>query len=761
MTLRRGVLALLSIAISATAVAQTAPTDAADTAKPSPETEITVTARRQKEKAQDVPIALSVLSGRSLEEKGTYTLEDVQRQIPSLVAFNSNPRNSSVGIRGIGVSTASDGLDASVGVYVDGVYLGRPGMALSDLIDIESFEVLRGPQGTLFGRNTSAGVLNITTRKPSFTPGATVEGSLGNYSYNQLRLSLTGPLIEDVLAYRLTAARTRRDGVLDNNVTGVDANSVERDSARLQFLLTPSGTVSVRFIAEYSDEDDTCCVSVQASVLPLSSGGANARTLRAFAALGYLPTADVNEVQNNALQNMATRQHAFSTEVGWDIGWADFTSISAYRHWYFNPLQDSDNSPLDIIQFNAAQTKDSQATQEFRLASKPGRFNWQTGLYGFHQELRDHYVLNQFGTDAGRFYTTYLRLTNPSAAAVNIAPGSQYIGDTYTESDAYAAFGQANFDLTDRVTLTGGVRYTKDRRTGISDTSNIGTPYAATSIPFHHNEIIHGNNTSYLLSPSYKLTANSLLYASFSTGYKAAGLNLNSPVAAGTSIIVEPEDVRNWELGLKQQLADGRGTLNLSAFWFDLSGLQANIAPPGIRSYLANVGDVRSRGIEAESSWKVTDHFDVSVNGSFIDAKYRSYSNAPCQVDQVAPCDLSGKPLLQSPKYIGNSTLRYHFDRMENASPYALVQYAYRSKHYGNVQLDDEALIPGYSLVNARVGARLKEDRYDVALWVDNAFDKTYYQNMASASIVGAGAFGFIGRLGAPRTFGVTLNANF
>lgn len=329
-----------------------------------PATEVTVTARRQQERAQDVPIPLSVISGQRLEEKGTYTLEDVQRQVPSLVAFNSNPRNSSVGIRGIGVSTASDGLDTSVGFYFDGVYLGRPGMALSDLIDIDSFEVLRGPQGTLFGRNTSAGVINVTTRKPSFEPSATVEGSFGNYDYNQLRLSATGPLIDDLLAWRFTAARTRRDGVLDNAVTGIDANSVERNSARLQFLLTPSSTVSVRFIGEYSDEDDTCCVSVQSSVLPLSSGGTTARTLRAFAALGYVPTADVDSVQNNAAQNMRTDQHAFSTEVAWDTGWADFTSISAYRYWHFNPLQDSDSTPLDIIQVNVAQTRDSQLTQE-------------------------------------------------------------------------------------------------------------------------------------------------------------------------------------------------------------------------------------------------------------------------------------------------------------------------------------------------------------------------------------------------------------
>src|SRR6201996_7130215 len=159
--------------------------------------EVIVTARHQIERAQDVPVALTVVSGKQLEKTGAYTLADLQQQVPSFTAYNSNPRNSSVAIRGIGVSSASDGLDSSVGVYVDNVYLGRPGMALEDLIDVDRIEVLRGPQGTLFGRNTSAGVVNVTTKAPSFTFGGTVEGSYGNYGYNQERFTLTGPIIAD------------------------------------------------------------------------------------------------------------------------------------------------------------------------------------------------------------------------------------------------------------------------------------------------------------------------------------------------------------------------------------------------------------------------------------------------------------------------------------------------------------------------------------------------------------------------------------
>ena len=724
--------------------------------------ELIVTARRQSERAQDVPIPLSVLSGEALEEKGTYTLEDIQRQVPSFVANNGNPRNSSVGIRGIGISSASDGLDTSVGFYFDNVYLGRPGMALADLIDIESFEVLRGPQGTLFGRNTSAGVVNVTTRKPSFDFGGTVEGSYGNYKYNQVRLSLTGPLIPDVLAYRLTAFNTHRAGVLDNDKTGIAANSIGRSGARGQLLFTPNEKLSVRLIGEYSIEDDTCCVSVLTDLIPPALGGIGAtRTLQAFAALGYVPKPNLDASSNNAIQNMRTDQKAFSGEVSYDLGWADLTSITAWRYWHFDPLQDSDGTPLDIIQVNVATTKDWQWSQELRLASKPGRFNWQAGAYFFDQKLKDHFILNQFGFDASAFYTALARAANPNAAAVTIAPGSQYIGDTVTHSRAWALFGQANFEVTDQLTLTGGIRYTKDRRDGISNTSTRGTPYVPTSIPFNYDVEVKGDNVSYLASAAYKFTPDNLLYASYSTGYKAAGLNLNAAVSEGSSLIIDPEKVKNYELGTKNTFLNGRATLNVNIFRTELDGLQANIAIPGRRSFLANVGDVLSKGVEVDATLRLNDYFDLSANGSIIDAKYTSYPNAPCAVGAVAPCDLTDERLFQAPKYIANATLRYEGDPIDEATPYALAQVSYRSSHLGSVQADPLTTIPGYTLVNARVGAKFGDGRYDLSAWVDNLFDKTYFQSLGTASIVGASAYGISGRLGTPRTFGATLRVEF
>jgi iron complex outermembrane receptor protein len=718
--------------------------------------DVVVTARRQAERSQDVPIALAVITPHALTLTGGFTLADLQTDTPSLTAYQSNARNSSIGIRGIGVSSASDGLDTSVGVYIDDVYLGRPGMALEDLIDIDQIEVLRGPQGTLYGRNTSAGVLNITTQKPAFDYGATLEASVGDYGYNQERLSVTGPILGDQLAFRLTAFNTHRDGVLPNTTTGIAANSVGRTGARLQFLYKPFDKLTVRFIAEYSNENDTCCVTSIKQVLASSTTAATAKTLAAFAELGYAPTANLNSTANNAPQNMLTDQHAFSTEINYDLGWGAATSISAYRYWHFDPLQDSDNTPLDIIQVNVAQTRDTQLSQEFRLASNPGRFNWQAGVYLFDQILKDHYILNQYGSQASAFYTDYTH------AAQTIATGSQYIDNTSAVTGSYAGFGQANYKVTDKFTLTAGVRYTYDDKHGVSNTSTYLSPYTGAIPSFHYNVRVDGGNVSWLASAAYKLTDDSLLYASYSTGYKSAGLNLNSAVAAGQPVALQPEHVGDWEVGIKQALFDRRVIVDVDGYWTNLTGLQANIYPTnGAKSYLANVGNVVSRGFEADATLRPIDGLELSLNGSYDDAYYTSYPNGPCPVGGASICNLTGRPVYEAPRYIANATASYRFDLNERAQPYAVVQYAYRSSAFGTVDDGPLTKITAYTLVNARIGAAVDHGKYDVSLWVDNAFNVKYFQNLGTDSIPGAGTFAVGGQLGTPQTFGATLRASF
>jgi len=720
---------------------------------------VIVTARHSQEREQDVPISMSVVTADILDSTGGYTLADIQHIIPGLVSFNSNPRNSSVGIRGLGVTSAQDGLDTSVGVYVDGVYLGRPGMALQDLIDVEQVEVLRGPQGTLYGRNSSAGAINITTRAPSFTPSLTAEISGGTYTYNQERLTATGPLIDGLLAYRFTAFNTYRDGYTANYKTGGRDNGVGRSGARLQLLGTPTDQLSIRWIGEYSVEDDTSNGSVITQILPNSIGAATARTKAALTQTGWSPFAS-NSTGTNAIHNMRTRQAATSVQVNYDLGWGDATSITAYRQWEFFPLQDSDNTPLDILQVNVANTRAVQATQEFRLASKPGAFSWQTGVFLFHQNLRDHYILNQYGYDAGAFLTNYARQSNPLAAAVTVSPGAQYIDDVRSRTGSVAVFGQFDWEILTGLTLTGGVRYTNDWRDGAALSSVRGTIPASLTPAINTNLRIEGENVSGLASLAYKLDDNSLVYATYSNGYKASGLNLNAAVPAG-GLILQPELTDNYEVGAKLSLLDNKLFVKADLYWTELSGLQANYYPPdGSKSYLTNAGDVRARGVELEATYAVDSNLSLGANGAFNEAVYASYPAGPCPIGVAGLCSLTGKPVYEAPKWIANLNATYGWDYDVQTRPYVSVQYSFTSRYNGTIDDSPYTQIAAYGLVNLRAGASLANGKYDAVVWVSNLLDQTYYTSTALASLPGASSFGVTGQPGAPRLIGATFRAN-
>jgi iron complex outermembrane receptor protein len=749
--------ALLPVSAFAQEATQVA---ALDNSYAAPTESVIVTARHTQEREQDVPISMSVLTADSLDATGAYTLADIQHQIPGLVSYNSNPRNSSVGIRGLGVTSAQDGLDTSVGVYVDGVYLGRPGMALQDLIDVDQVEVLRGPQGTLYGRNSSAGAINITTKAPSFDPSLTAEVSGGSYTYNQERFTATGPLIDGLLAYRLTAFNTYRDGYTNNYKTGGRDNGVNRSGLRGQLLATPNKDLSIRWIGEYSVEDDTSNGSVITQILPDSIGVATARTKAALTATGWAPFAS-NSTGTNAIHDMRTRQAATSVEVDYDLGWGDATSITAYRQWEFFPLQDSDNTPLDILQVNVARTRDVQATQEFRLASKPGSFTWQTGVFLFHQNLRDNYILNQYGYDAGAFLTNYARQSNPTAAAVAISPGAQYIDDVRSRTDSVAVFGQFNWEIVTGLTFTGGVRFTQDWRDGTAVSSVKGTIPASLTPAINYNLRINGNNVSGLASLAYKLDDDSLLYVTYSNGYKAAGLNLDAAVPAA-GLVLQPELTDNYEAGTKINLLDNKLFVKADVYWTELSGLQANYYPPdGSKSYLTNAGDVRARGVELETTYAVTNNFSLGVNGAYNEATYTSYAAAPCPIGVSGLCSLTGRPVYEAPKWVANVNASYSWDYDANTRPYVSAQYSFTSRYNGTIDDSPYTQIPGYTLVNFRIGAALANGKYDVAVWANNAFDQRYYTSTALASLPGASSFGVSGAPGTPRLLGATFRANF
>lgn len=390
---------------------------------------VTVTARRRVERSQDVPTAMSVLSGATLETQRNYRIQDIQQLVPSTTVAYVHPRQSSVAIRGLGNNAASDGLEGSVGVYLDNVYLSRPGMAAFDLLDIEQIDALRGPQGTLFGKNTTAGVLNVTTRLPTFTPERTIEMSAGQRGYFQTRGTISGPL-SDTLAGRLSATRTRDGGDIKNEYDGHELNGGERDGVRGQLLFKPNEDFSLRLIASYNDEDSS------AGTFPLYStgptiNGVNRYEQRAAAAGAHLVFGD--KVNIDSGQSISVHQSGLSAEANWKLD-NDFTltSITSWRTWNFKP---SNDDGLDVAAYygTGVSVHDREWSQEFRIASPKGEFfDYVLGAYYFGQSLNNQSFTN-YGPKADIWTGT------PQGALNNL---SSY-GNGHIDVDSFALFGQA------------------------------------------------------------------------------------------------------------------------------------------------------------------------------------------------------------------------------------------------------------------------------------------------------------------------------
>lgn len=728
---------------------------------------VTVTSRRRVENSQDVPTAMSVLGGETLESQRIYRVQDLQQLVPSTNVAYVHARQSSVSIRGLGNNPASDGLEGSVGLYLDNVYLGRPGMASFDLLDIEQLEVLRGPQGTLFGKNTTAGVLNISTRAPTFTAERTVEVSGGQDGYFQGRGTVSGPLGE-TLAGRLSAYRTRDDGYIKNIHDDNYLNGGERQGARGQLLFEPNEDFSLRWIADYNEED-----SSNGSMVVY--GGAERFWQRA-ALVGASPLRDPQrrKVNINGRQHVSVHQGGSSLEANWNLaGGYRLTSISAYRYWHFTPANDEQLN-VSAINDTGVEVHDRQFSQEIRLASPTGgAFDYVVGAYAFRQNL------------GNKTFTSYGPLADLYLLGANLGA----LNDTYSkasgkiETDSFALFAQGTWHLTERLDFTAGLRGTYEEKNakverfaplGGAAVGGVGAAVRNGQLGAYDSGDLSQYNfaPSALLSLSYQFSDDLLGYASLSHGEKSGGVNLavgSAPSAGADSLLVGPERANDAELGLKSTLFDRRLLLNANLFWTGIHGYQATTLyqAPGstqLVQVLANAGSVRSRGLEFEATALPLRGLTLNFNGSYNDVTYLSFKDAPCPAEvstrpgAPSSCDLTGQRVVGASKWIANLNGEYQWRLDDRLQPYVSASYAYRSAAEGTLDNSDLSKIDGYALVNLAAGLRsdLGDGQLDTSVWLKNAFDKDYYLS-AFASINGS----YTASVGQPRTLGVSLRYDF
>ncbi|WP_285419553.1 TonB-dependent receptor [Pseudomonas sp. efr-133-TYG-5] len=728
---------------------------------------VTVTTRRREESSQDVPTPMSVVSGQNLETQRVYRIQDLQQLVPSVNVAYMHARQSSVSIRGLGNNPASDGLEGSVGLYIDNVYLGRPGMAVFDLMDIEQLEVLRGPQGTLFGKNTTAGVINISTRAPSFTPERSIETSVGEDGYFQTKGTISGPLNEQ-LAGRISAYRTRSDGDIKNEYNGHDLNGGSRDGFRAQLLFKPNEDFNLRWIGDYNEEDSSAGTRVLYNTGP-TINGVNLYSARAAAAGATLVNGSHRKVNLDNDQHVTVHQGGTSLEANWTLP-SDFTltSISSYRFWNFTPKND-DGLNVAATYNAGVSVEDKQYSQEFRLASPKGEFfDYVLGAYYFGSDL-DNKSFAYYGPKADIWNGT------PSGALANV----DSVGRGHIKTDSFALFAQGTWHLTERLDFTAGVRGTYEEKnawvnrdapqggaavTGAAATARRGRAGAYDSGDLNQ----YSSSPSGLLNLSYRITDDVLGYATLSHGEKSGGVNLvvgSAPTAGADSLLIGTERANNAELGFKSTLWDRRLQLNANVFWTQVNAYQTNAYDDVNRvQYLTNAGSVRSRGVEFESTLIPLRGLTLNFNGSFNDVSYLSYKDAPCppEVSQApgapASCDLSGHQVVGASKWIGNANGEYKWNLANGFEPYVTASYAFRSKAVGTVEDSDYGQIPSYAVVNLSTGLRgdFNQGQWDVSLWLKNAFDKTYYTTLWTG-----GNGGYEGLLGTPRTLGVTGRYDF
>ncbi len=745
--------------------------------------DIVVTARRRDERAQDVPIALTVVNEELLDRTGAYNVGQVTQLAPSVQLLTSNPRNTAITIRGLGASygLANDGLEQGVGIYVDQVYYGRPATATLDFVDLDRIEILRGPQGTLFGKNTTAGALNITTQTPSFTPEGRAELSFGDYGFLQAKATFSGPIIDDKVAARFSIVSTRRDGLLDNATVGRKQNSQDAISLRGQLLFQPTDQLRVRLFADYADLTPDCCTQVHVTV-----GQTLKPAAQQFPALavgrGYTP-ASTNPYDRIADVDSAIQadqiHRGVSAIVDYDFGWATLTSVSAWRSWDWGPKNDRDYTALDITRQSANPSWQDQWSQELRLSSNgSNRIDWTAGLYAFHQAVETHGV-TEYGKDAV-YWLIGPNLPNVPDALLD---GYKVFNDSRIETDSYAVFGQLTWNISDRLHLTPGLRYTKEDKSGwyqATTTGGLATADAALitrrlgiARPQAYDASLSDDDLSGQVSLAYDVSDDILTYASVARGYKSGGINMagipNLPNGQPslTNAVVKPEVVTTYELGLKTQAFNRRLTANLAAYRTDVKDYQANVVdsgPGALRGYLANADKVVIQGVELDAFARPNQNLDLYANAAWTDAKYDAFTNGPCPLELIGSttvaCDLSGKKLPGVSPWAASVGAELHGKGGFLGLPgefYGGADASYRSTYNSDASVSRYTQIDSYAILNLRAGFRA-ENGWEAFVWVKNALDEDYLQFVS----VQSGNSGLvIGNPGDPRTVGITLRARY
>lgn len=666
--------------------------------------EIVVTATKREQTLQDVPVAVSVTTAQTIERAQIRDIKDLGSVVPSLrVGDRQSSQNATFYIRGFGNGANNVGIEPSVGVFIDGVYRSRTASTISDLPDVKRVEVLRGPQSTLFGKNASAGVISVVTMEPEFKFGGNVEASYGNYNAVVLKGRVTGP-ITDSLAVSLAGGINKRDGYVRDLGTGNRTNERDRWFVRGQLLFNPTDELKVRIIGDYGHITENCCgvvnlvagTATQALLLPAPAGpgGRINDPANPFGNVVYNNFDSTNDIENWGV----------SGQIDYELGPVKLTSITSYRRTHSITNQDSDFTSADLLGRNYQDLHLNTFTQELRAnANFADKVNVLLGAFYYNENVRQQNQV-QWGTQARTFAgllagSVVPGFTLPTVEAVlSGLTGNNYLNqffvagqgldERYTlKNEAITVYGQVDFDVTDRLTLTGGLSWTHDTKrftaaatstdvfaqVNLVDLAAANPGLASTILKFVPYQFfprfqpipnaVEGNRTSdnnlsYTARLAYDATDRINVYASVASGFKASSINLtrdSRPTAAdrltlisqglaGTNLtsgsrFAGPEKSTVYELGMKANW--GLVTANLAVFKQVIRGFQSNIFL-GTGFFLANAGKQSVFGIEFEGTAKPAKGLTLGLSMTYLDPKYDDFKQSAFgDASGTTPADVS------------------------------------------------------------------------------------------------------------------------
>ena len=692
--------------------------------------EIIVTARRQEERLQDVPVSVTAFTASTMERLGVNSIADIATRTPNFsiigrgdLKFN---RNS---LRGISAGGASAGADPAVGFYIDDVYVAQgPGVNF-DLHDIERVEVLRGPQGTLFGRNTIGGVVSITTRAPSDTFEASAQATYGNYGYLRLGGSVSGPLADGVQA-RLSYVSIERDGLFDDVVLGRDVDTISSQSLRGVVNFDLGADTSLTVSGDYRNVGDQSTLIFE--------------TLRYDEASLFVALLDGNGLDRNTDpydRRVSSDQLNVENAEAWgvsaryrtELGGARLTSITSYRYHDYYSLVDTDRSALSMI-YDGDPEEVSRFSSELQIGWDAGAFSWLVGAYYFRQDTANLSFI-EVGSDLADV------LGDPSIAGLEA--GSS--GNMLTTSRA--VFGSGTWAVNDRFDMTLGARYIHDEKEiDYSQTD----PLAILGGTGAFTASDSWNQLTPSFNARYRFTPDAMTYLTVSRGFKSGGYN--DALGDATSLSFNPESLSNYEIGFKTEWFGRRLTANVALFYMDWSDIQITVDNPTTPIFdptILNAGAAHSQGLELEFAARPMEGLVLGANFSLLEAEYD---------EGTLPSGAPLRTIPNSPEYSGALNAQYSLPLSDFGTLTFGGEYLMRGQSFLSADNIEDARVDPYQLVNLRVS--LERDNWRLTLWGDNLTDEVYKAGIFDLSTVPLIGQRFIS-LSEPRTFGVELRADF